>query len=386
MSSKLRVLSLLAAISLLVAACAPVATPAPTTGPTQPAAETPTSPAAEIPTTTAETSTTAPTSAGTPAANIKVCQVTDQGGIDDKSFNTMAWKGVQDAIDKLGIQGKYLESKQESDYEKNIDAMLTDNCDLIITVGFLLEGATKTAAQANPNQKFAIVDVSYDPPINNVLGQVFASDQGAFMAGYLSAGVTKTGKVGTFGGMQIPPVTLYLDGFVYGVRAYNAKHGTHVQAVGWDPDTQTGLFTGNFSSLDDGKRAAQSLIAEGVDIIMPGAGAGSLGAGTAAKEAGNVYLVGVDADWFNTAPEFANIELTSVLKRMDVAVYDAIQQVIQGTFKGDTYVGTLQNGGMDLAPYHNLESMVPQSLRDELAQVRADIIAGKVKTSPHPLQ
>jgi basic membrane protein A len=375
-------LSLLLASSLLLAACAPAATATPTTAPTQPAAETPTSPAAETPTTAAETPTTAATSAGTPAANVKVCQVTDTGGIDDKSFNATAWKGVQDAIDKLGIQGKYLESKQETDYEKNINAFLDEKCSEIITVGFLLADATKAAAQANPNVDFAIVDNAYPQTISNIEALVFNTDDAGILAGYLAAGMTKTGKVGTFGGLQIPTVTIFMDGFSNGVAYYNQKHNTSVQVLGWDVSKQTGLFAGNFDSLDDGRRLAQTLMSEGADIIMPVAGPVGLGAAAAIKEAANGTLViGVDTDWFVSAPDYADIELTSVMKKMDVAVYNSIESVINGTYKGGNVIGSLENGGVDIAPFHNLDSKVPTALKTELDQVRADIIAGKLPKS-----
>jgi len=126
---------------------------------------------------------------------IKVCQITDTGGIDDKSFNATAWKGVQDAMAQLGVEGKYLESKEVADYEKNLNAFIEEKCDLIITVGFLIGDATKAAAEANPDMKFSIVDFSYDPPIPNVVGQIFNTDEAAFLAGYLAAGVTKTAKL-----------------------------------------------------------------------------------------------------------------------------------------------------------------------------------------------
>ncbi|MEA3440475.1 MAG: BMP family ABC transporter substrate-binding protein, partial [Chloroflexota bacterium] len=176
----------------------------------------------------------------------KACQVTDAGGIDDKSFNATAWKGVQDAEKELGIEAKYLESQQQTDYEKNINAFIEEGCDIIITVGFLLGDATAASAEANPDQKFSIVDYAYDPGYDNVLGQVFNTDEAAFMAGYLAAGVSKTGKVGTFGGIQIPTVTVFMDGFSMGVDYYNQQKGTSVEVLGWDPASQTGLFTGNF--------------------------------------------------------------------------------------------------------------------------------------------
>src|SRR3990172_133738 len=193
-----------------------------------------------------------------PGGGFKARQVTDTGGIDDKSFNAPAWKGtgwkgMEDADDQLGIEGKFIESQQQTDYEANINAFLEEGCDMIVTVGFLLGGATKAGAEANPDTKFSIVDFAYDPTIPNVLGQVFNTDEAAFLAGYAAAASTQTGKVGTFGGIQIPPVTVFMDGFALGVDYYNQQKGTSVEVLGWDPATQTGLFTGNFESTDYGR-------------------------------------------------------------------------------------------------------------------------------------
>src|SRR4030042_3354788 len=125
---------------------------------------------------------------------------------------------------EYNIEAKYLESQQQTDYEKNINAFIDEKCDIIITVGFLLGDGTKAAAEKNPEQKFSIVDYAYDPTIPNVLGQVFSTDQAGFLAGYVAAGVSKTGKGGTFGGIQIPTVTAFRDGYALGATAHNAKH------------------------------------------------------------------------------------------------------------------------------------------------------------------
>jgi basic membrane protein A len=308
--------------------------------------------------------------------------VTDAGGIDDKSFNATAWKGIQDAEQELGIEGKYLESQQQTDYEKNIQAFLEEGCDLIVTVGFLLGDATAAAAGANPEQKFSIVDFAYDPTIDNVLGQVFNTNEAAFLAGYLAAGVSQTGKVGTFGGIQIPTVTVFMDGFALGVDYYNQQKGTNVEVLGWDPAAQTGLFTGNFESLDDGRNLGESLMDEGADIIMPVAGPVGLGTAAAVQERGGVYIIGVDSDWTQTSPEFTDITLTSVLKKMDVTTQEAIKMTMDGTFVGGVVVGTLENTGVDLAPFHELDSMVPDDLKAELETLRQGIIDGSITTSP----
>jgi glucose/mannose transport system substrate-binding protein len=356
-------MAMLVIASMLLTACQPPATP--------------TAAPVEV--------TEAPVVTEAPAAAFKACQVTDTGGIDDKSFNATAWKGVEDSIKQLGVEGKYLESQQQTDYEKNINAFIDEGCNIIITVGFLLGDGTKAAAEKNPNQMFSIVDYAYDPTIPNVLGQVFNTNEAAFLAGYVAAGVSKTGKVGAFGGIQIPTVTVFMDGFYLGVQAYNEKHGTNVEVLGWNPATKTGLFTGNFESTDDGRTMGESLMDEGADIIMPVAGPVGLGTVAAAKERGNTYIIGVDSDWYLTAPDFKDITLTSVLKNMDITTMDAIKAAQEGTFKGGVTVGTLANGGVGLAPFHDLEAMVPAELATELETVKADIIAGKISSSPTAL-
>jgi basic membrane protein A len=285
-------------------------------------------------------------------------------------------------MDQLGVEGKYLESQQQTDYEKNINAFIEDGCDLIVTVGFLLGDATAAAAEANPEQKFSIVDFAYDPGYDNVLGQVFNTQEAAFLAGYAAAALTQTGKVGTFGGIQIPPVTVFMDGFALGVQYYNEQKGASVEVLGWDPVEQTGLFTGNFESTDDGRTMGLSLMDEGADIIMPVAGPVGLGTAAAAKERGNVYIVGVDSDWYLTAPDYKDIILTSVLKNMDVLTLGAIVSVIDGSFAGGVTVGTLENGGVGLASFHDMESMVSSELMAELDEIKASIIAGDISAMP----
>jgi len=315
------------------------------------------------------------------APAIKACQVTDTGGIDDKSFNQTAWKGVEDAVAEFNVEGKFLESQQQTDYEKNLNAFIEEGCDLIIPVGFLLADATQAAADANPDVFFSIVDVGWlSAP--NLQGQAFQTDEAAFLAGYLSAGVSETGKLGAFGGIQIPTVTIFMDGFALGAAHYNSVHGTSVEVLGWDIGTQTGLFTNNFESLEDGRLMAEQLMDEGVDIIMPVAGPVGLGTAAAAQERGGVYIVGVDNDWAVVNSAYADITLTSVMKFMDVTTFDAIKSVVDGTFEAGLITGTLENGGVGLADYHELAGMVSADLQAEVDDLAAQIIAGEIATSP----
>ena len=313
------------------------------------------------------------------APKLKVCQITDTGGIDDKSFNATAWKGIQDSVTALGIEAKYLESKEVADYEKNLNAFIEEKCDLIITVGYLIGDATKATAEANPTVKFSIVDYAYDPAVTNIVGQVFQTDQAAYLAGYVAAGVTKTGKVGTFGGLPIPTVTIFMKGFAEGVAKYNEVHGTTVQVLGWDlADETKGLFTNTFDDQQKGRELAVSLLDEGADIIMPVAGPVGLGAAAAIVERGSGYLIGVDSDWYLTSPEYKAITLTSVMKMMDSTTSQVIKSALDGTFTGGVVVGTLANAGVQLAPFHDLDSLVSAELKAEVEQLKADIIAGTI--------
>lgn len=315
------------------------------------------------------------------ASAFTACQVTDIGGIDDAGFNQTAWKGVQDATSGDGDENRFLESQAETDYEANLNSLLGGACDIIITVGFLMGDATKAAAEANPDQKFSIVDFAYDPAIPNVVGQVFSTDQAAFLAGYLAAGMSETGTIGTFGGINIPPVTVFMDGFAHGAAYYNEQKGTDVKVLGWDPEAKDGLFTNNFESLDDGRSFAQNLYDEGADIVMPVAGPVGLGSAALAAELGTdkLKIIGVDADQFNTDPDRQNVYLTSVLKRMDATVQAAIESAKDGSFEGGVTVGTLENDGVGLAPFHAFEDAVPAELKSELETIKAGIIDGSIK-------
>ncbi len=330
----------------------------------------------------------APAASEPAAAALKACEVTDVGGVDDKGFNQKAYKGVTDAADQLGVEAIVLESQAETDYAPNIQAFVDQGCNMIVTVGFLLGDATMTAANANPDIPFTIVDYAYGdnedgtPMItnNNVLGQIFNTDEAAFLAGYLAAGTTKTGKVGTFGGVNIPPVTIFMDGFYYGVQKYNADNGTKVEVLGWDPKTQKGLFTENFEKLDDGRTFAQNLVDEGADIVMPVAGPVGLGSAALATELGTdkLMIIGVDSDQYESDTANQSVYLTSVLKNMDVTTFNAIKSVVDGTFAGGVTVGTLENGGVGLAPLHDMASMVEPELVDKIAALLTGIVDGSV--------
>jgi basic membrane protein A len=211
---------------------------------------------------------------------------------------------------------------------------------------------------------------------------VYSTDQGAFLAGYVAAAMSKTGKVGTFGGINIPPVTDFMDGFALGVQYYNQENNANVEVLGWDVAAHDGLFTGNFESTDDGRRMGETLMDEGADIIMPVAGPVGLGTAAAVKDRGDAMIVGVDTDWTVSAPEYADIVLTSVEKRLDLSVAAAAKAIAAGVFGGGTKLATLQNGQIGISPFHSFDSQVSDEIKADLEQITADIIAGTIKTKP----
>jgi basic membrane protein A and related proteins len=314
------------------------------------------------------------------AADYRACLVTDQGGVDDRSFNQTAFEGLERAQSELGVEIAVLESQSETDFEPNIEAFLGQDCDLIVTVGFLLGDVTEAAAQANPDQNFAIVDYAYDEDYDNLRELLFATDEAAFLAGYVAAGVTETGAVGTYGGINIPTVSIFMDGYLAGVNYYNEENGTDVEVIGWDGED--GSFTGNFESQDDGRNVTDSQLEAGADIIMPVAGPVGLGTAAALQDFGSGKMIWVDTDGFESVPQFSDLILTSVMKNMDVAVFDTVEAGVNDAFEGGLYLGTLENEGVDIAPFHDFEDEVPQEVKDALDGLREGIIAGEIEVTP----
>ncbi|MDR0366415.1 MAG: BMP family ABC transporter substrate-binding protein [Bifidobacteriaceae bacterium] len=317
--------------------------------------------------------------AGTSGADsdFKACMVSDAGGFDDKSFNQSSYEGLEKAEKDLGIKKEQLESKDNNDFGPNLDSMMAAGCKITVTVGFNLADATKETAEANTDAKFTIVDdASIELP--NVKPIVYATQEATFLAGYLAAGYSKTGKVGTFGGMAIPSVTIFMDGFADGVAKYNEDNGTNVEVIGWDKAAQNGQFSGDFDDQAKGKELTNTMISQGADVIMPVAGPVGLGAAAAAKDAGNVVLVWVDADGYETT-EYGDLMLTSAMKLMGEAVFEVIKSVKDDKFTSDPYVGTLENGGVALAPLHDFESKVPADLVKAVDDLKAKVISGEIK-------
>jgi basic membrane protein A len=317
------------------------------------------------------------------------CIVSDAGGFDDKSFNQLSYEGVKQAADELGIEFKAVESNSENDYAPNLESLVSEGCNTIVTVGFALAAATKESAKANPDIEYVLIDDAADGGDDgqtfdgkadepNIKPLLYDTAQAAFLAGYAAADYTKTGVVGTYGGQPYPTVTIFMDGFKQGVDYYAKEKGKDVKVVGWNG--KDGSFTGGFEANETATNTARQLLDQDVDVILPVGGPIYQGALTAIEDSGkDVALIGVDADFFETDPTTQDVVLTSILKNMKVSTYEAIKSAASGgDFDFTPYVGTLENDGVGIAPFHNFEDKVNPDLQGELDTVKAGIIDGSI--------
>jgi basic membrane protein A len=378
------VLSVIVASSLLLAACAPAATPttasaAPTTAPVQP-----TTALAAI----AAGSTTA---AVQPAlASIKVGLVTNVGGVHDKAFNQLAWEGVQKASTEIGFEAKFIESAQPTDYEKNIDALAAEGYNVIITVGSPMGDVTALKAKQYPTIKFAIIDNAYVPTsgsqscaetvadcyadggLTNITSLMFAEEQLGFLAGVLAGGMSKSGFVCSVSSMRTTRSDRYIMSF-RGGAVWQA--GENIKGMNNYINIQTtdsNVPTSNDST--EGKETAQRLIGSGCDVVFGVAANGVL---LAAKES-NVMAIGFDVDQYNIYPEVKDVLLSSTQKNVNVAVYNYLKTVADGSVNAGISTGTVQNGGVGLAPFHDWDSKIPADLKARIQQASDGIKDGSI--------
>jgi basic membrane protein A len=328
------------------------------------------------------------TTGGEATSDFKPCIVSDAGGFDDKSFNQLGFEGATAAADELGTELTDVQSASASDYKGNIESLVAEACNAIVTVGFALSAATIESATANPDIDYIIIDDAADADFDgkadaeNIKPLLYDTAQGAFLAGYLAAGYSEAGKVGTFGGMDFPTVTIFMDGFRQGIEYYNETNGTEVELVGWDGTK--GSFTGGFEANPEAKQTAQNVLDQGVDVILPVGGPIYQSAVDAIADSGeDVALIGVDADFYETDPTTQDIVLTSILKGMDVSTQEAVVAAGNGEFDPAPYVGTLENGGVDLAPLHNFEDKVDPALWEEVQTLKESIITGDVEVKSY---
>ncbi|GAB4454479.1 MAG: hypothetical protein Kow0031_36460 [Anaerolineae bacterium] len=306
------------------------------------------------------------------------------GKVDDGGFNQLAWEGMQRAADELGVEVQHVEvGDAAATPEEAIAQLVDEGVNGIVTVGFGLGAAAKAASEANPDIYFAGVDT---PSLTDTdLGLLFDVDAPAFMAGYLAAGMSQSGVVCTFGGLQTPPVMAFMVGFEHGVKHYNKQNGAQVELLGWETKSQLaiggeGIFSGTYNDRQIGRQIAEDLAAEGCDVIFPVAGATGLGADEYALEQG-LMSIGVDADQTRTEPDLADVYLTSVVKRVNVAVFEAVKSMNDGSFAGgENFIGTLANGGVGLAPFNDYEAVVTDEMKEDLARIERSLSNGTLST------
>ena len=292
------------------------------------------------------------------ASDLKIGLITDVGGVNDGSFNQSSWEGLERAGEELGVTVNYLESATDADYAPNMETFIDEDYDLIISVGYMLADATRAAAEANPDTKFAIIDdSSIDLP--NVTSLIFHAEQASYLVGYVAGLTTKTNNIGFVVGMTNETMNQFGYGYCAG-------------AIDANPDITVQQMNANsFADSATGKSMANAEITNGADIVFQAAGATGLGVIEACQEAG-VYAIGVDSDQSSIAP---NTVLTSAMKRVDNAVYEAVQELIDGTLEGGVKTFDLAAGGVDIAPSQDL---ISEDVIAAVDEVKEKIISGDV--------
>ena len=326
---------------------------------------------------------------GGASSKLKVGLVTDTGGVNDKSFNQSAWTGVQKAATEFGWDAKFIESKQPTDYEKNIDQFATEKYDVIVTVGFLMGDATAAKAIQYPNIKFSIIDNAFFPSkgakvcddskkdcyvdggLKNVTSLMFQEDEVGFLAGVLAAGISKTGTVCTVAGMEIPPVVKFVTGYEAGAKWMNASaKALHV-------------YIPSFVDPAKGKEVGNSMISQSCDVVF-GAGGNTGNGGLLAAKEKSLAAIGVDVDQYNTYPEVKDALVTSATKNVDVAVYEYLKTVNAKSDKGGILTANIKNGGIGLASFHDWDSKVSDAVKAKVKEATDGLKAGTIKTGYQP--
>ncbi len=293
---------------------------------------------------------------------IKIGMVTDVGGVNDKSFNQSSWEGLQ-ALDKNVFEVNYLESKTDADYQTNINTFIDEGYDLIICVGFMLANATMEAAQANPEQKFAIIDDATCADLPNVACLMFAQHEASYLVGLVAGSVTESKTVGYVQGMVSDAMNQFGVGFIAGVQEVC-------------PDATVLQYNANnFGDIAGGNTAAKDMITKGADVIYHAAGGTGNGVMNACAEEG-IWGIGVDKD---QAVELGlDCIITSAMKRVDIAAQDVSKAVAEGKFAPGVMMYDLSNGGVDIAP---TKTNIPADVLTVVENAKAEIIAG-TKTVP----
>lgn len=315
--------------------------------------------------------TTASTEAPAGDAEFLACAVSDEGSWNDKSFNEAAYGGLLKAEQDLGVKIQGFESATPDNFGPNLDAAINAGCNITFAVGFNFswEGSLEAKATANPDAHFAWVDGW--PTLPNIKAVEYATDQSSYLAGYLAAAYSTTGKVATYGGQDIDSVTIFMNGFKNGAEQYGIDSGKEITVLPFQ-------FVGDFANTQVAKQISDAFLAEGADVIFPVAGGLFSATDEAIKQSGsNAVFIGVDKDIAVTQPDMAPRVLTSVEKRMTQAVYDIIDALANGEeFNADSYVGTLANDGTGLSEFGEFDAKIDDAVKTKLKELEQAIIDG----------
>lgn len=311
-----------------------------------------------------------------PTTDVKAAMVTDVGGLGDKSFNDLSYAGLQRAEEELGVEIKVLESKEPTDYENNITQLVNAGFNPIFAVGFLMTDTVTKVAPQFTDATFGGIDIFFEEPPSNVVGLNFKEQESAYLAGVVAGMLTTMPDaddrindekvVGFVGGMEIPPVQRFEVGFKAGVKAVA-------------PDVEVkSVYTGSFTDQQKGIEAGKNLIEGGADIIF--AAAGQVGTGTfTACQDGKALFIGVDSDQYMTLDNPGDTIITSAMKRVDNAVFQTVEKAVNGELKGgENVLFGLAEEGVDIAPYHDWETKLPQEVKDAVEKARTDVVNGTV--------
>ena len=287
----------------------------------------------------------------------KIGMVTDVGGVNDGSFNQSAWEGLQRAGEAFGCEVKYIESKGDADYVPNIESFLDEDYDLIVCVGYMMADAVRDAAELYPDQKFAIIDDASNADLDNVTCMMFEQEQASYLVGLAAGYTTESNIVGFVTGAANETMNSFGYGYCAGVLDAN-------------PDATILQYNANnFGDASGGKTAVNTMVTKGADVVFHAAGGTGIGVIDGCKE-NKIWAIGVDSDQSPLAPETI---LTSALKRVDNACYDATKKTILGTLEGGVETYDLAAGGVDIAP---TTDNLSKDVLEKIEKAKKDIIAG----------
>ena len=287
----------------------------------------------------------------------KIGMVTDVGGVNDGSFNQSAWEGLQRAGKAFGCEVKYIESKGDADYVPNIESFLDEDYDLIVCVGYMMADAVRDAAELYPDQKFAIIDDASNADLDNVTCMMFEQEQASYLVGLAAGYTTESNIVGFVTGAANETMNSFGYGYCAGVLDAN-PYATILQ-----------YNANNFGDASGGKTAVNTMVTKGADVVFHAAGGTGIGVIDGCKE-NKIWAIGVDSDQSSLAPETI---LTSALKRVDNACYDATKKTILGTLEGGVETYDLAAGGVDIAP---TKDNLSKDVLEKIEKAKKDIIAG----------